>query len=225
MGQFKVIAIDGPAGSGKSTTARFLAARLGYTYLDTGAMYRCVTLAAIERKLDLQNEDEIGRLAESLDIELVPDKDGGNKVLLDGRDVTTDIRTARVDANVSLVSTYKSVREKMVILQRKFAEKGNVVAEGRDIATVVFPDADLKLFLIADLKTRAVRRVLQLKELGLESTVDEQIASLSARDSLDSGRAISPLKKDPDAVELDTSGMTISEQVEKAYKLACEKTR
>jgi cytidylate kinase len=225
MSKYKVIAIDGPAGSGKSTTARFLAARLGYTYLDTGAMYRCVTLAALERKLDLENEEEIGRLAEGLDIELVPDKDGGNKVLIDGRDVTTDIRTARVDANVSLVSTYKSVREKMVMLQRKFAERGNVVAEGRDIATVVFPDADLKLFLIADLKTRAVRRVLQLKELGLESTVDEQIASLSARDRLDSGRAVSPLKKDPDAVELDTSGMTISEQVEKAYRLACEKTR
>jgi cytidylate kinase len=225
MRRFKVIAIDGPAGSGKSTTAKLLAARLGFTYLDTGAMYRCVTLAALDRKLDLRNEDEIGRLAEAIDIEFAPDKDGGNRVFLDGREVTTDIRTSPVDANVSLVSTYGNVRERMVTLQREFAEKGNVVAEGRDIATVVFPDADLKLFLVADLKTRAVRRVLQLEELGLKSTIDEQIASLSARDRLDSGRAISPLKKDPDAVELDTSGMTISEQVDKAYQLAYQKTR
>jgi cytidylate kinase len=223
MKKYRVVAIDGPAGSGKSTTARLLAARLGFTYLDTGAMYRCVTLAALERHFDLQDEDKIGRLAERLEIKLTPDENGGNRIFLDGRDVTTDIRTSPVDSNVSLVSTYKSVREKMVALQRKFAERDDVVAEGRDIATVVFPDADLKLYLTADLKTRAVRRVHQLEELGLQSTVEEQISSLSARDSLDSGRVISPLKKDPGAIELDTSGMTISEQVEMAYRLACEK--
>jgi cytidylate kinase len=223
MKKYRVVAIDGPAGSGKSTTARLLAARLGFTYLDTGAMYRCVTLAALERHFDLQDEDKIGRLAERLEIKLTPDENGGNRIFLDGRDVTTDIRTSPVDSNVSLVSTYKSVREKMVALQRKFAERDDVVAEGRDIATVVFPDADLKLYLTADLKTRAVRRVHQLEELSLQSTVEEQISSLSARDSLDSGRVISPLKKDPGAIELDTSGMTISEQVEMAYRLACEK--
>jgi len=142
MKKFKVIAIDGPAGSGKSTTARLLAEKLHFTYLDTGAMYRCVTLVALDRKIDLQNVDEVGRLAGTLEIDLIPDQELGNKVFANGQEVTTAIRTPLVDANVSLVSSYKEVREKMVALQRKFAEKGNVVAEGRDIATVVFPDAD-----------------------------------------------------------------------------------
>ncbi len=225
MTRFKVIAIDGPAGSGKSTTARLLAARLEFMYLDTGAMYRSVTLAALERKMDLRNELEIGKLAKSLDINLVPDKDGGNRIFLDGREVTTEIRSPLVDSNVSVVSTYRAVRESMVALQRKFAQSGNIVAEGRDIATVVFPKADLKLFLTADLKTRANRRIRQLAEIGIKSTIEEQMASLAGRDKIDSGREISPLKKDPDAVELDTSGMTISEQVEKAYQLACQRLR
>ncbi len=223
MTKFKVIAIDGPAGSGKSTTARLLAARLRFMYLDTGAMYRSVTLAALDRKIDLRSEREIGHLAKSLEINLVPDGDGGNRVYLDGREVTTEIRTPQVDFNVSVVSTYRAVRESMVALQRRFAESGNVVAEGRDIATVVFPNADLKLFLVADLETRAIRRVRQLAEIGIKSTIDEQIASLAGRDKIDSGREISPLKKDPDAVELDTSGMTIPEQVDKAYQLACQR--
>ncbi|HBC46194.1 MAG TPA: cytidylate kinase, partial [candidate division Zixibacteria bacterium] len=130
------------------------------------------------------------------------------------------IRTPLVDANVSLVSSYKEVREKMVALQRKFAEKGNVVAEGRDIATVVFPDADLKIYLIADIITRATRRCRQLEEMGLPCTIEEQMASLSSRDLLDSGRAISPLRKDPEAVEMDTSGLSIAEQIERVYQLA-----
>ena len=225
MTNFKVIAIDGPAGSGKSTTARLLAARLGFLYLDTGAMYRSVTFAALERKIDLKNEHEIGNLAKSLDINLEPDKDGGNRIFLDGREVTTEIRTPLVDSNVSIVSTYRAVRESMVARQREIAEKGNVVAEGRDIATVVFPRADLKLFLIADLKTRAARRIRQLEELGIKSGIDDQMASLAARDKIDSGREISPLKKDPEAVELDTSGMTVTEQVEKAYQLACKRLK
>jgi CMP/dCMP kinase len=223
MREFKVIAIDGPAGSGKSTTAKLLAERLGFTYLDTGAMYRCVTLTALDRKIDLREDDEIGRLAGSIDIGLVPDKEFGNRVYIDGLEVTSNIRTPLVDANVSLVSSYKEVRERMVALQRKFAERGNVVAEGRDIATVVFPDADLKIFLTADLLTRAKRRCHQMEEMGQKSTVEEQMTLLSSRDLLDSGRAISPLKKDPDAVELDTSGLTISEQVERAYQLARER--
>jgi CMP/dCMP kinase len=221
--KFKVIAIDGPAGSGKSTTAKLLADRLGFTYLDTGAMYRCVTLAALNRKLDLDNKEKIGLLAGTLDINLVPDKESGNRVFINGEDVTAAIRTPLVDANVSLVSSYKDVREKMVAIQRKFADKGDVVAEGRDIATVVFPDADLKIFLIADLHTRAARRCRQIEGMGLRSTLEEQMASLSSRDKLDSGRAISPLKKDPDAIELDTSGFSIEEQVDRTYRLAVER--
>jgi len=223
MRQYKVIAIDGPAGSGKSTTAKLLAARLGFTYLDTGAMYRCVTLAAIETDVDIQDEDAVGKIAESIEIEFVPDEEGGNRVFLDGREVTRDIRTPHIDSHVSLVSSYKFVREKMVALQQKFAERGNVVAEGRDIATVVFPDADIKIFLSADLETRAIRRCRQLENLGIETTFEEQAASLSSRDLFDSGRANSPLRQDPDAVPLDTSGMSINEQVERAYELSCAK--
>jgi CMP/dCMP kinase len=220
MKKYRIIAIDGPAGSGKSTTAKLLAEKLGFTYLDTGAMYRCVTLAAMKRKLNLQNEAEMGRLAGSIEIDLIPDRDSGNKAYLDGIDVTVEIRTPLIDANVSVVSSYKEVREKMVALQRKFSERGNVVAEGRDIATVVFPNADLKIFLTADLETRAKRRCFQNEKMGIESSLDKQISALAARDKLDSGRAISPLRKDAEAVELDTSGLSISEQVEMAYLLA-----
>jgi CMP/dCMP kinase len=220
MKKYRVIAIDGPAGSGKSTTAKLLAEKLGFTYLDTGAMYRCVTLAAMNRNLNLQDEDQIGHLAQSLDIDLIPDKDNGNLVILNGADVTSAIRTPSVDADVSIVSSYKAVREKMVAVQRKFSERGDVVAEGRDIATVVFPKADLKIFLTADLETRARRRCLQNEAKGIPSTIEEQMSALAARDLLDSGRAISPLRKDAEAIELDTSGLSIEEQVEKAYFLA-----
>ena len=217
-----VIAIDGPAGSGKSTTAKLLATRLGFIYLDTGAMYRCVTLAALLKGLDIHDEDKIGGLAGKVSIEFIPGEDG-NKVILDGKDVTNDIRTPAVDAAVSPVSSYKTVREKMVALQKEFSNKGNIVAEGRDMATVVFPNADLKIFLIADLETRALRRCRQLVNIGLNTTVEEQLASLSSRDLFDSERAHSPLKQDPDAIVLDTSGMSINEQVEKAYSLVNEK--
>lgn len=222
MKKYLVIAIDGPAGSGKSTTAKLLAERLKFTYLDTGAMYRCVTLAAIEKGVKLHNEDEVGRVAASIELEIIPDP-GGDRVMLDGRDATAAIRKPKIDANVSLVSAYKSVRERMVDLQRKFAQRGNVVAEGRDIGTVVFPDADLKIFLTADLETRALRRCRQLQDFGLDSTLDEQAAALSSRDLFDSERANSPLKKADDAVELDTSGMSINEQVEAAHSLARDK--
>jgi CMP/dCMP kinase len=217
-----IIAIDGPAGSGKSTTAKLLATRLGYIYLDTGAMYRCVTFAALEWGINPHDEQKVSELSARLDIVFIPTEDG-NSVIIDGRDVSLDIRTPLVDANVSLVSSYKKVREKMVELQRKIAESGDIVAEGRDMTTVVFPDADLKIFLVADLETRAIRRCRQLESLGLSTTFDEQAASLSSRDLFDSERANSPLRRDPDAVVIDTSGMSIAEQVERAYDLAIDK--
>ena len=222
MKKYNIIAIDGPSGSGKSTTARLLAAKLSYTYLDTGAMYRCVTLAALEDSIDLKDEGKVSEIAESIKLTILPKHDG-DRILLDDRDVTIDIRSPKVDANVSLVSSYKKVRERMVAIQREFAQRGNVVAEGRDIGTVVFPDADLKIYLIADLETRAIRRCRQLESYGLQSTIEEQAAALASRDLFDSGRANSPLKKADDAILLDTSGMSINEQVEKSYILALQR--
>jgi len=222
MKKHRVIAIDGPAASGKSTTAKLLASRLGFIYLDTGAMYRCVTLAALQRGVEIRDEAAIGRLAGEIKIDFIPTEDG-NRVILDGRDITNEIRTPAVDSAVSPVSSYKIVREKMVALQKEFARRGDVVAEGRDMATVVFPDADLKVYLVADLETRAVRRCRQLDSLGLKTTIEEQMASLSSRDLFDSERENSPLKRDPEAVVLDTSGMSINEQVERALELVSER--
>ncbi|MEE8418227.1 MAG: (d)CMP kinase, partial [candidate division Zixibacteria bacterium] len=181
MKKHRVIAIDGPAGSGKSSTARLLAARLGFTYLDTGAMYRSVTLAAMEERIDLKDEASVTDIAGKVKIEIVPGENE-DRIFLDGKDATRLIRETRIDAGVSLVSSYKEVREKMVELQRRYAQKADVVAEGRDMGTVVFPDADLKIFLVADLQTRAVRRHRQLDGVGITTSIEEQTASLSSRD-------------------------------------------
>ncbi len=222
MRKHSVIAIDGPAGSGKSSTARLLAQRLGFTYLDTGAMYRSVTLAAMDKGIDLNDEAQVIDIAGKVKIEIVPGENE-DRFFLDGKEVTLLIREPRIDAGVSLVSSYKGVREKMVELQRKFARKADIVAEGRDMGTVVFPDADLKIFLVADLQTRSIRRCRQLDGVGITTSIEEQTASLSSRDLFDSGRDHSPLKKADDAIEIDTTDMSLSGQVEKVYELACEK--
>lgn len=222
MNKHKVIAIDGPAGSGKSSTAKLLAKKLGFVYLDTGAMYRGVTLAALERGIDLNDEKRVSKISSGIKLEILPGE-SEDKFLLDGADVTWKIREPRVDAGVSLVSSYKGVREEMVKLQREFARATDIVAEGRDIGTVVFPDADLKIFLVADLETRAIRRCRQLEGVGINTTIEEQTASLSSRDLFDSGRDHSPLRKADGAVELDTTNMSLSAQVEKVYELACDR--
>lgn len=222
MKKHTVITIDGPAGSGKSSTARLLAKKLGFTYLDTGAMYRSVTLAAIEKGLDLNDEVRVAEVAGKVEIEIVP-SDDEDRFFLGGKETTTLIRGPRIDAGVSLVSSYKGVREKMVKLQREFARKADIVAEGRDMGTVVFRDADLKFFLVADLLTRAIRRCRQLNGAGITTSIEEQTASLSSRDLFDSGRDHSPLKKADDAIEIDTTDMSLNGQVEKIYELACQK--
>jgi cytidylate kinase len=214
-----IITIDGPGGSGKSSTAKRLAALLGFVYLDTGAMYRSVAVAALDFGIDLKDEKAVGKIAGSIDINLVPDN-GDIKVFLNDEDVSLRIREPLIDSASSLVSSYQIVREKMVDQQRKFGLKGNIIAEGRDMGTVVFPRADLKIFLVADLQTRAARRCLQLKNAGIETSLDEQTSSLSSRDMFDSSRALSPLKKADDAIEIDTSNMSLNAQVEKIYDLA-----
>ncbi len=211
-----IIAIDGPAGSGKSSTARLLASKLNFLYLDTGAMYRCVALAALDAGIDLKNEDAVGRLAGSVNIDFIHGDDE-DKVLLNGEDVSLRIREPRIDSASSLVSSYRVVREKMVDHQRKLGARGDIIAEGRDMGTVVFPEADLKIFLVADLETRARRRCLQLSNAGIESSIEEQTSSLSSRDMFDSNRKFSPLEKAPDAVEIDTSNISLNEQVQKIY--------
>ena len=208
-----VIAIDGPAGSGKSTTARLVAKRLGFTYLDTGAMYRALTLKVLKSNIDVQNESEILTLIPDTKIVLKTRKERLS-IILDGKDVTRQIRSSKVSNNVSIISAYESVREWMVNAQRKISEKGRIVAEGRDIGTVVFPNARLKIFLIASMAERAIRRQKDFLKNGELAHLSQVAIELNKRDLIDSTRAIGPLKKANDAIELDTSNLTIEQQVD-----------
>jgi len=207
-----IVTIDGPAASGKSTTARMVAEKLGWLYLDTGAMYRALTLKVLQRKISLDNTEEIGRLAKTTKIELTP-SNKGTKVLLDGKDVSMDIRLPQVDKAVGPVCEVPAVREIMVASQRKLGEKGNIVAEGRDMGTVVFPNADLKFFMVASLKERAKRRQKDLAQQGINVSVEDLMNEIERRDQRDSNRKNSPLKKASDALVIDTTGLSIEEQI------------
>lgn len=207
------IAIDGPAASGKSTTAKLVAHKLGYLHIDTGAMYRALTLKALDEKIDLSDKKEIVHLSQVSTIQLEV-KDGTTKVFLDGMEVTKRIRTQQVNRSVSTVSSYKGVREVMVQAQQKMAASGGVVLEGRDIGTVVLPKAELKIFMIASVEERARRRKNDLALVGIEANQDDLVKEIDARDQKDSTREASPLRKAPDAIELDTSNLTIEEQVD-----------
>lgn len=208
-----MIAIDGPAASGKSTTAKLVAERLGYLHIDTGAMYRAITLKVVEEKIPLDAVDRIQTLAERTNIRLER-RNGQHRVFLDGRDVTEAIRSPEVTKRVSLISSYPPVRSVMVREQRRMAEAGGVVLEGRDIGTVVLPNADLKIFMTADVAERARRRKKELEQAGVG--VDEQTlrVEIEERDRRDSTREASPLRKAPDAIVLDTSNLTVEQQVD-----------
>lgn len=208
-----VIAIDGPAGAGKSSVARALAERLGFTYLDSGAMYRCVALACLERGLDLDDPLATGELAASLEID-----PGPGPVLLDGREVSKAIRTDEVTEAASRVSVHPPVREVMVAAQRELIASGRYVAEGRDIGTVVSPESPLKVFLTASPEVRAARRA---REAGAEEAAVK--ASIEQRDERDSSRDHGRLEVAGDAIEMDTSALDIEQVVERLAGLAAER--
>ena len=206
-----IIAIDGLAGSGKSTTARNVASKLGFLYLDTGAMYRAVTMAVLSDSIDLKDEKAIKSCVGSIEIDF--DRTG-SRVFLNGKDISREIRGEKVTSNVSAVSALPKVRQKMVELQRKIAGERDSIVEGRDIGTVVFPDADIKFFMIADITERAKRRCKDLLKLSVERKLEQVVQDLELRDQLDSSRELSPLKKADDAIEVNTTIMTINEQID-----------
>lgn len=208
-----IIAIDGTAASGKSTTAKLVAERLSYLHIDTGAMYRALTLKLLKCGVNMNDEDTISCIVENTKIQLVK-SNNETIVLLDNNDVTQEIRSKKVDQFVSIVSRVKKVREIMVQVQRKMAQGGGVVIEGRDIGSVVVPNADLKIFMTADIKERAKRRQLDLVELGSNVGLEDVECEIVYRDKIDSNRDISPLIKPDDAIELDTTNLTIDQQVD-----------
>jgi cytidylate kinase len=219
-----VIAIDGPAASGKSTTAKLVAERLGYMHIDTGAMYRAITLKVLRSGLAPEDRGGIMRLLETTRVEFRNER-GILRVFLDGRDVTEEIRTPEVTRAVSAVSSMPEVRRVMVREQRALGEKGGIVLEGRDIGTVVFPQAECKFFLIAGIGTRAERRLKELQGKGVPADPEELRKEIADRDRRDSTRTESPLRKAADAVEIDTSEMTIEEQVEAVVRTVKERLK
>jgi cytidylate kinase len=217
MGEKMIIAIDGPAGSGKSTISKLVAKDLDLIYLDTGAMYRLVTLKALKMGIldeNLENLDKINELLDNLEIDIREDG-----FYLDGVDVSEEIRKPIVSENVSKIAAIKEVRIKMVDLQRAFSKAKNVILDGRDIGTVVFPNADLKVFLVADARERANRRYKELTEKGENVSLEEIYQNILMRDKIDSTREEAPLKKAEDAVEVDTTSKNIDEVKEEILNL------
>ncbi len=207
-----IVAIDGPAGSGKSTSAKLVAQKLGYLYIDTGAMYRAVTFLSIKEKLE--SEKDIVELAESADIKLKFEK-GFTEVIVNNINITDELRTYEVNTMVSNISKIEGVRKALVSKQREYASKNaGIVMEGRDIGTVVFPEADVKIFLTASLNQRVERRSKEYADKGMDIPVENIKENLMQRDRIDSTRHFSPLVKADDAVEIDTSSVTIEQQVD-----------
>ncbi len=219
-----IVAIDGPVGAGKSSTAQAAAKRLGFVYIDTGAMYRAVTLDVLNHGVDPQNESEVARVAASSNVELVM-KDGHQRTILNGIDVSERIRERDVTNAVSEVSAQMAVREKMTEFQRRIGGKGGVIMEGRDIGTVVFPDAEYKLYLDASLEVRARRRHRELAEKGTDITVEILIEEIRKRDRLNMERCLAPLRKAEDAVYIDSSDMTFDELVDVIVSIVREDTQ
>ena len=218
-----IIAIDGPSGAGKSSVSKLVAMKLGFSCLDTGAMYRSVAWEALHEGVALDDDEALAELARTRAIEFVhePGNPSPVGVIIDGNDVTSAIRTLEIDRAVSPVSAVPAVREALVAQQQRIGRAGDYVVEGRDIGTVVFPDAEVKVFLTASNEARARRRVLQNEQRGVGSTdYDEVLADIIRRDTCDSSRAASPLKPADDAVHVDSSDMTMEEVVDAICQLA-----
>jgi len=213
-----IVAIDGPAGAGKSTVAKIIAKRLGFLYIDTGAMYRALTLKSLEDKIDSQDSAGLIEMAKNTRIDLKNSPDGSLEILLDGRDVTKEIRQPLITKFVSDIAKIKGVREVMLGLQRKLGSQRDAVLDGRDIGTVVFPNADKKFYLDANFKERVSRRHKELRELGQDVTLSDVDSDLRNRDNIDSTREFAPLKKAEDAIYIDTTDMTIREVVGRVLK-------
>lgn len=212
----RVVTIDGPAGAGKSTVARLLAERLGWRFLDTGAMYRVVTLAALRRSVDLQNAEALGRLADVLEVEFPP-----GRTLLAGEDVSLAIRDAAVTEASRFAADSPGVRLRLVAWQRAFADRADTVTEGRDQGTIVFPDAHRKFFVTASEEERARRRCAELRARGASIDLETVLADQRARDARDATRAIAPMKPADDAQTVDTTGLTIEQVVERLFQSVC----
>eukprot|EP01125_Pyxidicula_operculata_P009618 TRINITY_DN3159_c0_g2_i3.p2 TRINITY_DN3159_c0_g2~~TRINITY_DN3159_c0_g2_i3.p2 ORF type:complete len:231 (-),score=60.21 TRINITY_DN3159_c0_g2_i3:17-709(-) len=215
-----VIAIDGPGGSGKSTTARQVAKRLNYVFIDTGAMYRAVTLKVIESKVDPVTEvDKVIDIAKNIKIELHPSPDQ-TIIFVDGKDRSQDIRLPEVVKTISHVSCIPEVRSTLVTLQRDLGKSGGVVLDGRDVGTVIFPNAELKVFMCADPVERAKRRLLEFEAKGVKTSLEEVLKDITSRDKADEEREVGPLKKADDAILLDTTKQSPEETLEEVLNLA-----
>ncbi len=217
-----IIAIDGPAASGKSTTARLLAQRLGYVYLDTGAMYRACALQAARLGIDLRNVERVAAMVDTIALQVLF-TDGVNHIILDGEDVSELIRSPKISDLASAISALPPVRLKMVELQRRIASGGGFILDGRDIGSYVFPNAEIKFFLIADPDERARRRLLELEARGVRASFEEVRTDLIQRDKNDRERSLAPLVQAEDAVLVDTTGLSIESQVEKLHQTVLQR--
>lgn len=218
-----VVAIDGPAGVGKSTAAQALADRLGYVRVDTGALYRAVALAAQEDAVDWNDGPALGELTAGLDLRFERSTDGTSRVLLGGKDRESQIRTPEIARGASDVSRHPEVRAALLGLQRRLGEAGGVVVEGRDIGTVVFPQAEVKVFLTASAEERARRRLGDLQQRGIEADFEETLRALEERDRQDSGRAVAPLKPAHDAIVVDATELSFEQVVERLATIVAER--
>jgi CMP/dCMP kinase len=216
------IAIDGPAAAGKSTVAKLVAEQLSYIYIDTGAMYRALTLKCLNEKIDLQDEIEVTKILPNTTIKLIP-SENGQQVLLDGKNVSEEIRNSSVTNNVSLIAKLSNVREEMVKRQQVLAESGGIVMDGRDIGTHVLPNAEVKIFMLASVDERARRRYEEEVSKGYSSNLEVLKKEIAARDKIDSEREFAPLKKADDAIVIDSTSLTIEEVVAQIMNIVEER--